>query len=580
MHPIIMAFVPYLMSLLLASNTYGVGHALYAIYERPIPWPPAGTPINHVIQTNGAWYDAYSVTLTEVKVGDIFRLRGHITFTNTSADRVYGECRLTVNNVATGTRGRISVTYKTPPVSNTFENESRDHAPVYCDGLHIVKLPGDFNEDGIVDAADYVVWRSGNRSPDDYALWKANYGKSAATTTFVVNFKLQSSASNPGGMAPTVLVENGHGHLVIEHYRAFNSFADATAAGARVLTDVHYQSTPRLRYYPSSPPVGLEYDTIKSWPDSRFAYEMDIPVEVGDRLRFFGMATCYPIYPNQVHDGPVLGIWMKDPTYTMHTLYSPWIAEGFSPAYTINPMWNDAVTGVITASGTNRYWLSVHGTLVRSLGVGGEVAMPLGYFYALRYRQQTSDGRPGGRYLTNSYEMTADTTTMPANGTWVPLISQMINVESEQIIKLSGAVLFEHPGIVNDMVTTNMILRVRDAVDTIYAQTPISYKTMSKFTKYNSLRSDIIIGLGAGTYYFEVLANCPISGSPIITIDPAGTKLYYEGFGLPEGIQAPSTLSSDGETSATSDKVKKKQRKRRPRINDRSPRRAPSASID
>jgi hypothetical protein len=53
-------------------------------------------------------------------------------------------------------------------------------------------LPGDFNDDGAVDAADYTVWRNsvgqiGNVAADgneddvvddeDYALWKSNYGR-------------------------------------------------------------------------------------------------------------------------------------------------------------------------------------------------------------------------------------------------------------------------------------------------------------------------------------------------------------------------------------------------------------------
>jgi hypothetical protein len=42
-------------------------------------------------------------------------------------------------------------------------------------------LPGDYNEDGTVNAADYAVWRDGG-SPDDtiagYNLWKANFGNS------------------------------------------------------------------------------------------------------------------------------------------------------------------------------------------------------------------------------------------------------------------------------------------------------------------------------------------------------------------------------------------------------------------
>ena len=42
-------------------------------------------------------------------------------------------------------------------------------------------LPGDFNHDLVVDAADYVVWRDGLGSSytlNDYNIWKANYGES------------------------------------------------------------------------------------------------------------------------------------------------------------------------------------------------------------------------------------------------------------------------------------------------------------------------------------------------------------------------------------------------------------------
>lgn len=52
-----------------------------------------------------------------------------------------------------------------------------------------IDLPGDYNEDGVVDAADYAVWRNNVGSPnslpnddspgvwpDDYARWKSNFG--------------------------------------------------------------------------------------------------------------------------------------------------------------------------------------------------------------------------------------------------------------------------------------------------------------------------------------------------------------------------------------------------------------------
>src|SRR5690606_321637 len=55
---------------------------------------------------------------------------------------------------------------------------------------------GDFNDDGVVDAADYVVWRNSVGSADlaadangdqmvdatDYAIWKSNYGRVIPTS--------------------------------------------------------------------------------------------------------------------------------------------------------------------------------------------------------------------------------------------------------------------------------------------------------------------------------------------------------------------------------------------------------------
>jgi sugar lactone lactonase YvrE len=40
-------------------------------------------------------------------------------------------------------------------------------------------IAGDFNNDGFVNAADYVTWRKNDGSPDGYDLWRANFGKSA-----------------------------------------------------------------------------------------------------------------------------------------------------------------------------------------------------------------------------------------------------------------------------------------------------------------------------------------------------------------------------------------------------------------
>jgi hypothetical protein len=42
-----------------------------------------------------------------------------------------------------------------------------------------VPLPGDYNLDGTVDAADYVVWREADGTQGGYNAWRANYGRTA-----------------------------------------------------------------------------------------------------------------------------------------------------------------------------------------------------------------------------------------------------------------------------------------------------------------------------------------------------------------------------------------------------------------
>jgi hypothetical protein len=43
-------------------------------------------------------------------------------------------------------------------------------------------IPGDFNLDGMVDAADYVAWRKKDGSPSGYNRWRANFGRTAGAS--------------------------------------------------------------------------------------------------------------------------------------------------------------------------------------------------------------------------------------------------------------------------------------------------------------------------------------------------------------------------------------------------------------
>jgi hypothetical protein len=40
-------------------------------------------------------------------------------------------------------------------------------------------LDGDYNDDGRVDAADYVIWRKSGGAPQGYSIWRTNFGRSS-----------------------------------------------------------------------------------------------------------------------------------------------------------------------------------------------------------------------------------------------------------------------------------------------------------------------------------------------------------------------------------------------------------------
>lgn len=84
-------------------------------------------------------------------------------------------------------------------VSGVFDNTIGDRLPVSggsflltidADSVtlsnYLAALPGDFNFDGSVDAADYTVWRDGLGTvytSEDYSVWAASYGSTSTTTS-------------------------------------------------------------------------------------------------------------------------------------------------------------------------------------------------------------------------------------------------------------------------------------------------------------------------------------------------------------------------------------------------------------
>jgi hypothetical protein len=56
-----------------------------------------------------------------------------------------------------------------------------------------ISVPGDFNQDGIVDGADYVLWRKSGGLQTDYDLWRANIGRAEPV---IAGYSVERSLDN------------------------------------------------------------------------------------------------------------------------------------------------------------------------------------------------------------------------------------------------------------------------------------------------------------------------------------------------------------------------------------------------
>ena len=100
--------------------------------------------------------------------------------------------------------GTLSGTFSTIQLPMLTDELEWDTSQLYLSGvLRVVgNLSGDYNQNGIVDAADYVVWRksvsqmgtnlaadgndNGQIDPGDYDVWRSHFGQAAGNATLSV----------------------------------------------------------------------------------------------------------------------------------------------------------------------------------------------------------------------------------------------------------------------------------------------------------------------------------------------------------------------------------------------------------
>jgi hypothetical protein len=73
----------------------------------------------------------------------------------------------------------------------------------------VITLPGDFNGDGSVDAADYVVWRANDGTQADYNTWRSDFGRTLTSGSGEANLSAVETASTPTSQFTVLATSSG-----------------------------------------------------------------------------------------------------------------------------------------------------------------------------------------------------------------------------------------------------------------------------------------------------------------------------------------------------------------------------------
>jgi hypothetical protein len=127
-----------------------------------------------------------------------------------------GEWRdFSVNGTAPAGTANVRVSVSATGMMNSGINPQSAMFDDFSLMLASAAVPGDYNNNGIVDAADYVVWRNGgplanevttpgNVTPEDYDAWRARFGNISGTASGNL-LATATSVPEPAGFAWAVI---------------------------------------------------------------------------------------------------------------------------------------------------------------------------------------------------------------------------------------------------------------------------------------------------------------------------------------------------------------------------------------
>jgi probable HAF family extracellular repeat protein len=130
--------------------------------------------------------------------------------------------------------------------------------------LAIPGLPGDFNHDGTVDAADYVVWRKTGLSPTDYNDWRTHFGQTAFSGSSGYPLGASGGPLSAAVPEPTslVLVMCGLLVVIVSYRRAPTSSKLLPAKSAVAVLSLVVASTSHLAPARAASITSLGFDGV------------------------------------------------------------------------------------------------------------------------------------------------------------------------------------------------------------------------------------------------------------------------------------------------------------------------------
>jgi hypothetical protein len=106
---------------------------------------------------------------------------------------------------------RLADNTKNIPLPRFFNDAGQlSFMAVFNDGsrgnfVYTPAIPGDFDADGTVDMADYVVWRKTDGSQAGYDRWRMNFGATTSTGAGATNSPINTAVPEPWSFVLTLL---------------------------------------------------------------------------------------------------------------------------------------------------------------------------------------------------------------------------------------------------------------------------------------------------------------------------------------------------------------------------------------